>query len=75
MGGSSSGPSPEEIASRERAAAKKERERIALEEAKQSAFQDQRLQEQFAAQRSQRKSFVAQDEDETSTRRKFLKGV
>lgn len=70
------GPSPEEIAARQEAAAKAERERIAQEEAKMSAEKEMQLQESYAANRERRQgSAMSAIEDEQSNRRKFLKGV
>lgn len=72
-----SGPSAEELAQREAAAAEKERARIAQEEAASKAKKQQEADTALAERESKRKAFVGQleetgDEDE---RRKFLRAV
>lgn len=72
----SRGPSASEVAAKQEAAAKKEREKIAQEEAIATASKQKELQDAYAQTQSDRQSFVSNvKEDEESSRRKFLKGV
>lgn len=59
-------------------AAKREREKLALEAAKSEAFADQQRQKTIQEAQAKRRLFssgLAQKEDEEENRRKFLKGV
>lgn len=73
----SKGPSADEIAKKQEASAKVEREKIATESAEKSAFDKKQLQDTMQDKQSQRRDFVAGEgvEDDDTARRKFLKGV
>jgi hypothetical protein len=66
-----------EIVKQQEAAAMKERERIAQEQAINEATDLQQQQESFATAQSKRQAFAtgSQLEDDETNRRKFLKGV
>jgi hypothetical protein len=74
---SKKGPSTEEIVKQQEAAAMKERERIAQEQAINEATDLQQQQKSFATAQSKRQAFAmgSQLEDDETNRRKFLKGV
>jgi hypothetical protein len=77
FGGGSKGPSAAKVQQMQEQAAKKERERITLEEAQNTALDQEKLQTAYADQTNKRRDFaagVAPQDDETS-RRKFLRGV
>ena len=67
------GPSAAELKSRQEEAARKERDRIQMEEAQQAA--SQRQEEQKAYTRAQASMQQPSVKDDETMRRKFLKGI
>lgn len=80
FGGGSKGPSQSEIIAAQEAAAKKERERLATEAAEKDAETQAKLQAEMKRKQSKRLAFASGEgietqEDEESSRKKFLKAV
>jgi len=72
-----SGPSAAELQAAQDAAAQRERDRIASEEAKKKAETEQKAVADLQAQESQRRAFAGQlaGEEDAEEKRRFLKGA